>query len=61
MASAYARHAPNVIEMDPTTFVLLATARLAWAAALADGRVRASGIRADLTPYLPLWAEPPAE
>jgi hypothetical protein len=52
---------PNVIEMDGRTFVLLATARLAWPAAVADGRVRASGIRADLTPYLPLWSERPGE
>jgi len=44
----------NVVEADPTTFVLLATGRLAWADALADGRVQASGVRADLSPYLPL-------
>ena len=45
---------PNVVEADPTTFVLLATGRLAWADAVADGRVQASGVRADLSPYLPL-------
>ena len=45
---------PNVIECDGLTFVLLAAGRLDWAAAVAAGRVRASGTRADLTPYLPL-------
>jgi len=43
---------PNVVETDPTTWVLVATGRLAWADAVADGRVRASGNRADLTGYL---------
>lgn len=45
---------PNVIEADPVTFVLLATGRLGWADAVGDGRVTASGNRADLSPYLPL-------
>lgn len=49
---------PNVIETDPTTFVRLATGQLAWAEAVADGRARASGARADLTPFLPLWTPP---
>jgi hypothetical protein len=46
---------PNVVETDPITFVLLATGRLAWNDAARDGRIIASGNRADLTPYLPLW------
>jgi hypothetical protein len=45
---------PNVIETDPVTFVLLAAGRLGWAEAVAQGRVSASGVRADLTTYLPL-------
>jgi hypothetical protein len=45
---------PNVIEADPVAFVLLAAGRLAWADAVRDGRVAASGVRADLSPYLPL-------
>lgn len=45
---------PNVIETDPRTFVCLATGRLGWASAVEAGSVRASGSRADLTPYLPL-------
>jgi hypothetical protein len=43
---------PNVVETDPVTWLLLATGRLSWEAALAAGRVRASGNRADLSPYL---------
>lgn len=45
---------PNVVEMDSTAWVALATGRLAWADAVADGRVRASGARADLSGHLPL-------
>ncbi|KQW48034.1 hypothetical protein ASC77_16720 [Nocardioides sp. Root1257] len=45
---------PAVIEMDADTWVALATGTLTWADADAAGRVRASGERADLTPYLPL-------
>jgi hypothetical protein len=47
---------PNVVEMDPVIFVLLATGRLTWADAVRDGRIAASGVRADLSPYLPVWA-----
>lgn len=45
---------PNVVECDPLPFVELCTGRLAWSAAVADGRVRASGARADLSAVLPL-------
>lgn len=51
---------PNVVETDPTTFVLLATGRLDWAEAVRDGRVTASGVRADLSGYLPVWWPPDA-
>jgi hypothetical protein len=44
----------NVVETDPVTWVRLATGRLAWDEAVAAGLVRASGIRADLAPYLPV-------
>ena len=40
--------------MDPTTWLALATGTLAWADARAAGAIRASGERADLTPWLPL-------
>jgi len=46
---------PNVVQADPVAFVRLATGRLGWVEAIGDGRVTASGIRADLTPYLPIW------
>jgi hypothetical protein len=43
-----------VVETDPVTWVLVATQRVNWADALRDGRLRASGIRTDLTEFLPL-------
>jgi hypothetical protein len=45
---------PNVVETDAVTWILLATGRLPWADAAADGRLRASGPRADISGYLPL-------
>jgi uncharacterized protein (TIGR03083 family) len=45
---------PNVVEADPTTWLRLATGRIAFGDAVAAGAVRASGARADLSPYLPL-------
>jgi hypothetical protein len=45
---------PNVIETDPLTWLDLATGRLDWAAALAGGKLRVSGPRADVSEYLPL-------
>jgi len=45
---------PNVVEMDASTWIALATGALAWAEALASGRVAASGQRADLAAHLPL-------
>ncbi|WP_433827945.1 sterol carrier family protein [Actinoplanes sp. CA-015351] len=45
---------PNVVETDPMTWLLLATGRLEWAEATRDGRLRASGVRTDLSEYLPL-------
>ena len=45
---------PNVVEMDPITWVEVATGRSAWADAVAAGRIRASGTRADLSEFLPV-------
>ncbi|MXG90108.1 sterol carrier family protein [Nocardioides flavescens] len=45
---------PAVVETDAQTWIALATAELTWAEATGEGRVRASGERADLTSYLPL-------
>jgi uncharacterized SCP-like protein len=45
---------PNVVETDAATWLPLVTGELAWADAVAAGRVRASGSRADLSALLPL-------
>jgi hypothetical protein len=45
---------PNVVETDAVTWILLATGKLSWADAVAAGRVRASGPRADLSGLLPV-------
>jgi hypothetical protein len=45
---------PNVIETDAATWLRLATGLLAWDAAVAEGKVVASGNRADLSAVLPL-------
>jgi hypothetical protein len=45
---------PNVVETDPLTWLRVATGRAGFAEAVARGAVRASGNRADLSPYLPL-------
>lgn len=45
---------PNVIETDALTWVQLGAGHLSWADALAQGRVAASGGRADLDALLPL-------
>lgn len=44
----------NVIEMDPQTWLELATGRLDWTTALAGGRISASGTRADISALLPI-------
>jgi hypothetical protein len=51
---------PNVVETDPMTWLLVATGRLTWADAVASGKVRASGIRTDISSYLPVHPAPPA-
>lgn len=45
---------PNVIEADAVTWILLATGRTRWDAAVRGGKVHASGPRADVSEYLPL-------
>lgn len=45
---------PNVIECPPLVFLELGTGRLDFAAAVASGKVAASGQRADLSEHLPL-------
>src|SRR5699024_12863959 len=57
-AVAGSRHArgtpPAVVETDAATCLARAAGDLDWATAAADGRVRASGERSDLTEMLPL-------
>jgi hypothetical protein len=45
---------PNVVETDAATWLRLATGATAWAEAVEQGRISASGNRADLSSYLPL-------
>lgn len=45
---------PNVVETDATTWIAIATGAEAWADAVSAGRIRASGVRADLSALLPL-------
>jgi hypothetical protein len=49
---------PNVVEMDAATWLALVAGSLSWADAAADGRISASGTRADLSALLPLWVPP---
>lgn len=45
---------PNVIEMDAKTWLALATGELAWDQAVSEGKISASGARANLSQWLPL-------
>jgi len=45
---------PSVVETNAETWLALVTGRLAWADAVADGALHASGERCDLSVYLPL-------
>ncbi|WP_271395369.1 sterol carrier family protein [Neomicrococcus lactis] len=45
---------PNVVEMDAATWLELATGQQTWHGAVVLGKVNASGLRADLSAYLPL-------
>ena len=45
---------PNVVETDAATWLALVTGGETWPAAVAAGRLRASGERSDLSALLPL-------
>jgi hypothetical protein len=45
---------PNVVETDPATWIALALGEETWSDAATAGRIRASGIRADVSHLLPL-------
>jgi len=47
---------PNVVETDPLTWLRLATGRVSFAEVEGAGTLTASGSRADLTAYLPLFS-----
>lgn len=49
---------PNVIEMDAITWLALARGEISWSDAMAEGRIIASGVRANLTDLLPLRMVP---
>src|SRR6478672_9740688 len=49
---------PNVVEMNATTWLGLVIGTLSWADATADGRISASGTRADLSALLPMQLPP---
>ncbi|MCU1637502.1 MAG: hypothetical protein JWL94_149 [Microbacteriaceae bacterium] len=51
---------PNVVETDAATWLSLASGSLDFASAVQQGRVCASGQRADLSAYLPVqWQRVP--
>ena len=45
---------PNVIEMNADTWLALASGQINWNDAMDQGKISASGVRANLTDYLPL-------
>jgi hypothetical protein len=46
---------PNVIETDAATWLALVSGQSSWAEAVGAGKVAASGLRADLSEWLPLF------
>ena len=44
----------NVVEMNAQTWLALAAGEILWGEALTSGAITASGVRADLSEYLPL-------
>jgi len=45
---------PNVVEMDAQTWLALAKGETTWESAMSSGAISASGVRANLSQYLPL-------
>ena len=45
---------PNVVEVEPVTWIEIATGRSSWTSAIESGQLRASGERADLSEHLPV-------
>nr|WP_212755602.1 sterol carrier family protein [Flexivirga aerilata] len=49
---------PNVVELQPDSWMQLVVGDVTWEQAEAAGQVSASGSRADLSAYLPLLRRP---
>ena len=47
---------PNLVELEPKTFIELATGKASFAELKAAGRLRASGTRSDLTDLFPIFS-----
>ncbi len=45
---------PNVVEMDPETWIAVATGKQSWSEAVNSGKIIASGVRSDLSDLFPL-------
>jgi len=45
---------PNVVEVDPVTFVEVAAGLTTWDKAVQAGKIRASGTRADISHLFPI-------
>jgi len=45
---------PNTVQTDPRTWLELATGTVSWQDAVATARVQISGVRSDLSAWLPL-------
>ncbi len=48
---------PNTIEMNAQTWLALAQGTRSWQEAMSAGEIRASGVRADISAFLPLPSE----
>lgn len=48
---------PNTVEMSAQTWLALADGTKTWIEAMNSGEIRASGVRADLSAFLPLPTE----
>ncbi|MCW1248873.1 sterol carrier family protein [Acaricomes phytoseiuli] len=47
---------PNIVETDAETWLAMVIGLRSWRQSLDQGRITASGTRADLSEWLPLWS-----
>ena len=52
---------PNVVETDAATWLALVTGAATWDDARAEGALRSSGLRADVSEWLPLTGTAPGD